>query len=114
MKRGLEYGDVPAMRIIEAVNKAFCLTWPWVFPGPNEHSPLSPLLAYWDGSDLRKMLTRKHGWIDFNLADQILCALHLSYLWWSELSDLYYAVNLSRTRTKMQARKQRAPRVAYA
>lgn len=32
--------------------------------------------------------------IDFDVADRLLCAMNLPHLWWSDLADLYYEVQL--------------------
>lgn len=98
--RGLEYGEVPAKRVIEAINKALNIEWPWKFQSgigvdTSEPSPLEPLTLYWSGDDLKKMISRPHGWIDFDLADKILCTLNLVELWRGPLEDLYLEVSLA-------------------
>lgn len=60
---------------------------------------LAPLSGMWEMSDLRKQLgIRQNGgkkvWVDFNLADAILCKLRLQNLWRTELLDIYERVCL--------------------
>lgn len=102
MQRNLSTGFVPTDRIIEVINQSLGIEWPWVFQsglgvGENddvEPSPLESLCIYWDGSDLRTVLGR-NDFIEFDLADRILCALNLVELWRGPLEDIYLEVNLS-------------------
>lgn len=96
----LSRGRVPAERIVEEVNRALGLTWPWSFK-EDDPSPLSSLTKYWDGDDLRKMLRDgdRWKWIEFDLADRILCSAGLPHLWWGQLSDIYYGVDLSKIKS---------------
>ena len=60
-----------------------------------EDERLMPLTRMWDADDFKKMFVRTdRETIPFDFADQTLCLLGLQFLWWDELSDIYYSVNL--------------------
>lgn len=44
---------------------------------------------------LSKILNRRTKTLDFNMADRLLCAMNRPQLWWEDLADLYYSVDLS-------------------
>ena len=44
---------------------------------------------------LTKYLSGRRKWIDFNIADRLLCAMNAVHLWWVEpLSDVYWTLEL--------------------
>ena len=60
-----------------------------------EDERLMPLTRMWDADDFKKMFVRTdRETIPFDFADQTLCLLGLQFLWWDELADIYYSVNL--------------------
>lgn len=83
-----------------------------------DHPELICLTRMWDDSDrIWKVLNgtgdaRGQEWMEFNVADQLLCLLGLQLCWYEELEDIYYAVNLrtrpiSRTTPKGERRCER-------
>ena len=110
MQKSLQTGHVPSQRIIDEIDYELGCSWPWPFPKTayDDPSPLSPVEQYWNVDDLRKMLNpqgRSGGWIEFDLADKLLCCLHLTDSWHGRLEDLYLSVNLE----PEQPRVRKAP-----
>ena len=81
---------VPLKPVREAVEAAMALQ-EW----SAEDERLMPLTRMWDADDFKKMFVRTdRETIPFDFADQTLCLLGLQFLWWDELSDIYYSVDL--------------------
>jgi len=81
---------VPLKPVREAVEAAMALQ-EWSV----EDERLMPLTRMWDADDFKKMFVRTdRETIPFDFADQTLCLLGLQFLWWDELADIYYSVNL--------------------
>ena len=87
----LEKGMVPVAPIKEAIERSFC------FQDWTDQPAIQPLSLMWSLDDFQKMFVNRE-WVSFDFADQILCLLGLQYLWWGELEDIYYAVNLDTQR----------------
>lgn len=104
-RRGLRYGDVRAREVVAAINGALGIEGDW----HDDDERLQPLTRYWEIEDLKKMLGREHGWIEFNLADRMLCLLGLPHLWIGPLSDTYARVNLRETASPY-ARTRNSPK----
>src|SRR3990167_9413857 len=82
---------VPLKPVREAVEAAMALQ-EWSV----EDERLMPLTRMWDADDFKKMFVRTdRETIPFDFADQTLCLLGLQFLWWDELSDIYYSVDLT-------------------
>ena len=99
MQKSLQTGHVPSQRIIDEIDYELGSQWPWPFPKSiyDDPSPLAPIEKFWDPDDLRKMIRpdgRTGGWIEFDLADKLLCCLHLTDSWRGRLEDIYLEVNL--------------------
>lgn len=98
MEKSLQTGHLPSNRIIEAIDASLGTEWPWDFPDDR----LAPTERYWSPNDLKKMLGHGAGardeWVEFDLADKLLCCLNLHELWYSELEDIYLEVYLGPVR----------------
>jgi hypothetical protein len=103
LKNGLpsyHKGYVPVHRIREAVAKALNIT-DGVFRSDNPD--LVCLTRVWNQNARIWRVLNDYGaardskWIDFDTADLMFCLLGLSpNIWWDELGDVYYQVNLDR------------------
>ncbi len=67
-----------------------------------DHPELVCLTRMWDDGDrIWKALndtgqSKGQFWMEFNVADKLLCLLGLQGCWWDELADVYYSVDLTK------------------
>lgn len=88
---GLGSGHVPVERVRAFLDETLHLEGYFGY----EHDALLPLLRMWGVSDrMWKKLSRGEGWMEFNVADKMLCLLGLQGRWREDLEDIYLLVNL--------------------
>lgn len=92
MNKSLGTGHVPSYDIIWAIEEALGIEGPW----EDSDERLQPLTRIWNIDDLKVQLGvgRKPKWVDFDLADQVICALGRVDFWRNELEHIYLSVRL--------------------